>query len=222
MANSWQEVAVGSSGPARIGRSTAPMALIVMACALTAAPPAPVSAAPLDAGGTFLATNMRDAGARVALETGRFVLDGATGAVDVVDRAGRVTERLVPTILVDGQVRNMKFTIGNTGRELSVQVAGGLSAGSQIAATLSEKVGIAAQACFEKGLPAAILPGILAALAGGLMALPSGPAGIVTAAALAGLAGAWTGFVTACTMAAQESWENTTATQVHRLHQLTP
>ncbi|MFI1912870.1 hypothetical protein [Nocardia sp. NPDC020380] len=217
MAKSWQEIA-GSSGT-RIGRSTVPMALIVLACALTAAPPAPVSAAPIEAGDTFLATNMRDGSARVALESGHFAFDAATGAVAVVDQAGRVTERVAPKILVDGRVRDMRFVLGNAGKELSVQVVGGLTAGSQIAAGVLDKVGVAAQACFNKGLPAAILPGILAALAGGLMALPSGPAGIVTAAALAGLAGAWTGFVTACTIAAQESWENSTAAQVHRLHQ---
>lgn len=218
MANSWLET-VGSCGVARIGRSTVPMALIVVSCALTAASPAPVSAAPLDTGGRFLATNLRDGGARIALESGRFVLDTATGAIDVVDQAGRLTEKVLPKILVDGRVRDMKFAIANTGQELSIQVVGGVSAGSQIAATVLDKVGVAAQACFEKGLPAAIVPGIIAAIAGGLTALPSGPVGVVTAAALAGLAGAWTGFAAACTLAAQESWENSTATQVHQLHQ---
>ncbi|AYF75857.1 hypothetical protein D7D52_20680 [Nocardia yunnanensis] len=208
--------------PAR-GSLPAVLALALIGAGLvTPVAPGPAAAGPVQDGGTFLATNITGAGARVALSAGTFVEHATTGAIDVLDRTGAVTEQVLPSVVVDGTLTPLKLTIGNAGKELTVQVVGGLTAGAKVTATLGESLGRAAEACLAKGLPAAILPGILAALTGGLTAAATlNPVGIVTAAALAGLAGAWGGFLAGCTRGALEAWsDHPPAVIAHRLDQI--
>ncbi|MFI5783873.1 hypothetical protein [Nocardia sp. NPDC051570] len=159
-----------------------------------------VQAGPISDAATFVATNIERGGAEIALTAGKFVQDSTTGVVEVIDEAGIVTERIVPKVLVNGVVHTLTLIVREGGRKLEVAVHDALVEGAKVAAAQVDRSGRAAEACLNKGLPAAIMPGIIAALSGGLLAAASAdPIGIVTAAAVAGLAGAWRGFVEGCT-----------------------
>ncbi|MFB8275955.1 hypothetical protein [Nocardia colli] len=148
----------------------------------------------------FVATNIRSGGAEVAVAGAKFVKDELTpGVVNVVDTSGRVLERIVPKFAVDGVVRPATLVIKSGGAVLSVLIEGGLKAGSEVAAVLAQKAGDLAEACLAKGLPAAILPGIIGALTGAIGGLAGGPVGVVTGAAAGGASGAVVGFAKACT-----------------------
>jgi len=154
----------------------------------------------------FVAQNIEGAGARLALSAGKFVRDQTSGVVDVVDEVGKVSEELPPQLEVDGRLRALKFEIDSTGRRMQVAVEGGLTEGAKIAGDGVRRGGYAAQACFDRGLPAAVEPALMGALTGAINGLWTlNPVGIVTSAAIGGLAGAWSGFTSGCTKGVTES-----------------
>jgi len=178
-------------------------------------------ASPITEASVFLAKNIEDAGAQLALSAGKFVLDQTSGAVDVVDQAGRVSEQLAPQLEVDGQVRSLKFEIDSTGRSMRVAVEGGLTEGSKVASAGVRQAGYVAQACFDRGLPAAVQPALMGALTGAINGLWTlNPIGVVTGAAMGGAAGAWSGFTAGCTKGATDTLNTpTTVGETHILDQ---
>ncbi|QIS11550.1 hypothetical protein [Nocardia arthritidis] len=153
---------------------------------------------PITDAATVLATNIENSGALLAVSAGRFVEDAVTGVVDVVDSADRLIEQIVPLVTVDRTTRRLKIAIEDNGRRLRAFVEDGLREGAKVLANFVSHAGDMMSACVQEGLPSAVISGIIAAITGGLTALPSGPMGVVTGAALAGMAGAFQGFVTGC------------------------
>ncbi|WP_405486756.1 hypothetical protein [Nocardia sp. NBC_00511] len=211
----------GPSLPLTRDTLLSPVVLPALIAAAMLLPIQPATAGPVFDGATLLATNVEGAGARLALSSGKFVEDTANGWIDVVDRNGRLVEQVVPQVLVDGVVMPLELTIGGAGRELSARVMGVVTEGARIAASGVRRAGAAAEACVDKGLSTAVVAGLIAAITGGLLAVLSlNPVGILTAAALAGMAGAWSGFTEGCARGALESLQHPEATSVHELDQI--
>ncbi|MEC3953927.1 hypothetical protein VMT65_12900 [Nocardia sp. CDC153] len=212
----------------RVLRSGVALAMVA-GCAWLIAPSPHAQATPFTEGGFFLARGIENAGAIIALSAGHFIEDETSRMIGVVDATGSALEWLPDTLLVDGTVRHLRFTLESGGRSLSLWVEGGLRQGAQVLADNSRLGGVLADACVAKGLPAAVMPGLVGALTGALTGVLGGPAGIVTGAATGALSGAWSGFVKGCTTGVQEvltpPTQITAATPTqtnHRLRQVNP
>ncbi|MFE9579963.1 hypothetical protein ACFYO1_26505 [Nocardia sp. NPDC006044] len=160
---------------------------------------ATATAAPTHGAPVVLATNIENAGAELAVSAGRFVEQAATGVVDLVDAAGQLVEQLVPVVTVDDMARRVKFAITEGGQRMRVTVEGGIRAGAKVVGNFVSEAGTTVMKCLTEGTATALETALIAAISGGITAvLAGGPIGIVTSAALAGLAGAWRGFVSGC------------------------
>lgn len=176
-------------------RSAGSFGLLLVAAAIVGAPPAHSS--PAGDVPQIVATNTRDARARVSVSGGRFEQDGVTGIVSVVNRAGTVYASFAPEAYVNGAKKPVIAVIDASATVLNAVVVDGLRAGSALTTVVADRG--AGDDCAGKGVSNALAGALQGALSGALaQRLSLDASTVVTHAAVDGSAGSWRGPVDGC------------------------
>ncbi|AZG48033.1 hypothetical protein D7316_04646 [Gordonia insulae] len=173
--------------------------------ATQATQPASAHAAPtgqLAEVGKVTATYTKNTGAVASVKVGKFVLDQATGAVELVDEAGDVAAQFVPKVVVDGVVEPLQAVITNGGKTLSLVSTSAIRVGANIAAFTATQAGNAAQRCVAAGLMPALTATLIGAITAGVGGFFAGGFGAIPAAVGGAVLTGFSGFGAACLTAA--------------------